>query len=54
MDARINTLQDQAKGARDRAKAGIEKRMSEVRADFAARSKKLDQAWALAREALKP
>lgn len=54
MDARINTLQDQAKAARDRAKARIEKRMGEVRTDFAARSKKLNQALTLAREALKP
>lgn len=54
MEARINTLQDQAKAARDRAQARIEKRMGEVRTDFAARSQKLDQAWALAREALKP
>ena len=52
MDARIKSLQDQAKGANDRAKARIEKRIAEVKADFAVRSKKLNQAWTLAKEAL--
>jgi uncharacterized membrane protein len=52
MDARIKSLQDQAKGASDRAKARIEKRIAEVRADFEVRSKKLNQAWTLTREAL--
>ena len=52
MEARIKSLQDQAKGASDRAKARIEKRIAEVRADFAVRSKKLNQAWTLTKEAL--
>lgn len=52
MDSRINALQDQAKGANDRAKARIEKRIADVKADFEVRSKKLNQAWALTKEAL--
>jgi uncharacterized membrane protein len=52
MDARIKSLQDQAKGASDRAKARIDKRVAEVKADFEVRSKKLNQAWALTKEAL--
>ncbi len=52
MDARVNALQDQAKGASDRAKARIDKRIAEVKADFDVRSKKLNQAWSLTREAL--
>ena len=52
MDARIKSLQEQAKGASDRAKARIEKRIGEVKADFELRSKKLNQAWALTKEAL--
>jgi len=52
MEARIKSLQDQAKGANDRAKARIEKRIAEVKADFDVRSKKLNQAWALTKEAL--
>lgn len=52
MDARIKSLQDQAKGASDRAKARIEKRIAEVRTDFDVRSKKLNQAWTLTKEAL--
>lgn len=52
MEARIKVLQDQAKGASDRAKARIEKRIAEVKANFAVRSKKLNQAWKLTKEAL--
>jgi len=52
MDARIKSLQDQAKGANDRAKARIEKRIAEVNADFEVRSKKLNQAWTLTKQAL--
>jgi uncharacterized membrane protein len=50
--ARVKALQDQAKGASDRAKARIDKRIAEANADLAVRSKKLNQAWALAKEAL--
>ena len=52
MDARIKSLQDQAKGANERAKARIEKRIADVKADFEVRSKKLNQAWTLTKEAL--
>jgi uncharacterized membrane protein len=52
MDARVSALQDQAKGASDRAKARINKRIAEVKADFDVRSRKLNQAWSLTREAL--
>lgn len=52
MDARVKALQDQAKGASERTKARIEKRIADVKADFAVRSKKLNQAWGLTKEAL--
>lgn len=52
MDAKIKTLQVQAKGATDRAKARIDKRVAAARADFEVRSKKLNQAWQLTKEAL--
>jgi len=52
MDAKIKALQAQAKGASDRAKTRIDKRIAAARTDFAARSKKLNQAWQLTKEAL--
>jgi len=52
MEAKIKTLQVQAKGASDRAKARIDKRMAAAKADFDVRSKKLNQAWQLTKEAL--
>ena len=52
MDVKLKALQDQAKSANDWAKARIEKRIAEVKADFAVRSKKLNQAWHLTMEAL--
>lgn len=52
LDARIKALQDQAKGASERAKARIDKRIADARADFEVRSKKLNQAWGLTKEAL--
>jgi hypothetical protein len=51
-DARIKALQAQVKGASDRTKARVEKRIAEVKADFEVRSKKLNQAWTLTKEAL--
>ncbi len=54
MNARIKVLQDQAKEASGRTKARIEKRVADVRADFEVRSRKLNQARILAREALMP
>jgi len=52
MDAKIKTLQAQAEGASDRAKVGIDKRIAATKADFDVRSKKLNQAWQLTKEAL--
>jgi uncharacterized membrane protein len=52
MEAKLKALQDQAKSANDRARARIEKRIGDVKADFAVRSKKLNQAWDLTKEAL--
>ncbi|CCE12132.1 putative Membrane protein-like [Bradyrhizobium sp. STM 3843] len=51
-DARLQSLKDQTKQASDRAKRRIDKRMTEVKADFETRSKKLNQAWSLTKEAL--
>ena len=36
----------------ERARARIERRIGDVKADFAVRSKKLNQAWDLTKEAL--
>lgn len=52
MDARIKALQDQAKEASGQTKARIEKRIADVKSDFDRRSKKLNQALKLAKEAL--
>jgi hypothetical protein len=51
-EAKLTALQAQAKDASDRTKARIDKRVAEAKADFAVRSKKLNQAWDLAKEAL--
>jgi len=51
-DARIKSLRDQAKLASDQAKRRIDKRIAEVNADFEVRSRKLNQAWNLTKEAL--
>jgi hypothetical protein len=48
----VQALEDQAEAATGRAKARIERRIADAKADFEARSKKLSQAWALTREAL--
>lgn len=52
LDARITALRAQAKDASDRGKARIEKRIADAKADFDVRSKKLNQAWTLTKEAL--
>jgi uncharacterized membrane protein len=52
MDARIKVLQEQAKEAGERARARIERRIADAKADFEMRSKKLNQAWNLTKEAL--
>lgn len=51
-DARIASLGDQTKQASDRAKRRIDKRIADVKSDFEVRSKKLNQAWTLTKEAL--
>lgn len=51
-EARILALQEQAKGNSERAKARIQKRIDDTKADLAARSDKLNQAWNLTKEAL--
>jgi len=45
-------VQNQTKNVSDRTKVRIEKRVAAVRADFEVRSKKLNQALKLAKEAL--
>jgi len=51
-DAKIKTLQAQAATAKVDAKAKIDKRIKELRADGEQRSTKLKQAWQLTKEAL--
>jgi hypothetical protein len=43
MGAKLKVLQDQAKGAGDRAKARIERRISDLKKNFDLHSKKLSQ-----------
>jgi uncharacterized membrane protein len=52
MDVKLKALEQQAKSANQFAKARIEKRIAELKADFAVRSQKLNQAWNLTKEAL--
>lgn len=52
MEAKLKALQDQAKGANGWARARIDRRIADAKADFAMRSKKLNQAWSLTKEAL--
>ena len=51
-EGRVKALQDQAKALTGRAKARIEKRIADAKADFEVRSRKLNQAWTLTKEAL--
>ena len=52
MNAKVDAMRDQMKQASDRRKAQIEKRIAEVKADYEARSAKLEQARKLIKEAL--
>jgi uncharacterized membrane protein len=52
MNARMSALQDQAKNASGHAKERIDKRIADARSDFDMRSKKLNQALNLGKEAL--
>jgi DNA anti-recombination protein RmuC len=51
-DAKIASLQQQLATARDERKQRLEKRLTEVRADYRERSDKLNQAWELTKSAL--
>ena len=51
-EAKITALKQQAKEGTDRAKLRIEKRMAKVKAEHEVRSKKLNEAWRLTKEAL--
>ncbi len=53
MKTKLNALNNQMKHANDEKKAQIEKRMTEVKADYAVRNAKLQEARKLALEALK-
>jgi uncharacterized membrane protein len=52
MEARIAALREQMKQANERQKAKIEQRIAAVKADYAVRSAKLEQAGKLIKEAL--
>lgn len=52
MDAKIKTLQEQSAKAKGDAKSKIEKRIAEVRSEYAQRNEKLKQAWELTKQAL--
>ena len=47
MASKLKALQDQAKGVGDRAKARIERRIADLKANFDLRSSKLSQASTL-------
>ncbi len=53
-DLKIKALRAQADTAAKETSARLEKRISEAQADYEQRSKKLNQAWTLAKEALAP
>ena len=53
-EAKIKALQEQATKARADAKARIDERIAEIRADQKQRLGKLEQAWKLTQEALRP
>ena len=51
LDAKVNTMQEQMKNAKNRKQARIEKRISEVKEEYGARTEKLKQASKLIGEA---
>ena len=51
-EAKLSSLKEQAANARDERKASFEKRITEIKSQQEARSKKLNQAWQLTKEAL--
>jgi uncharacterized membrane protein len=46
-DAKVRSLQAQAAGAADYAKANIERRIADIQADYQTRSRRLGRAWQL-------
>jgi predicted metalloprotease with PDZ domain len=52
-EAKIASLQQQLKTARDERKQRLEKWLAEIRADYRERSHKLHQAWELTKSALR-
>ena len=54
LDAKVSTMQDQVKHARERRKAKMEKRINEIKHDYKLRTEKLKQASKLVGEALAP
>jgi hypothetical protein len=52
-EAKIESLQQQLKTARDERKQRLEKRLGEIRAEYRERSDKLHQAWELTKSALR-
>ena len=53
-EAKIHALQDQVKKARADAKSRIDERIAEIRANEKRRVAKLEQAWKLTHQALRP
>jgi len=51
-EAKVKQLQDRAAAATGDAKAKIDQQVATIQADYKRRSEKLDQAWALAKEAV--
>ncbi|MGE3843776.1 MAG: hypothetical protein AB7I50_19565 [Vicinamibacterales bacterium] len=52
-EARIESLQEQLKTARDERKHRLEKRLAEIRAKYRERADTLHQAWELTKSALR-
>jgi hypothetical protein len=46
-DAKVRSLQAQAAGAADYAKANIERRIADIQAEYQTRSRRLGRAWQL-------
>jgi hypothetical protein len=53
-EAKIEALEEQAAKAREDTRTQIEKRITEMRADYNRRAAKMKQSWELAKEALTP
>ncbi|HUL11421.1 MAG TPA: DUF1269 domain-containing protein [Methylococcaceae bacterium] len=53
-EAKVKSLQEQAAKAKGETKAKLEKRIADIRSDLKPRIGKLEQAWKLTQEALRP